>query len=298
MLPIGVLLFFRLRAGRRSEADEDPIITATHALIRRGMSPQRALAELTRGFPESIAGLAKVDESVFSDPHYPLLQTRAGRRRFEEIRALLTQSDNEESAVHDSLFAALAEAITAQTPARKAAESIAARLPEDQWGALSRLGLEELARALRQAGKRFPVLGLPRSRGLVLDIQEALRAQTGSSLAMAWLVRAAGPGRRGETLGLRTGRAVVGRGTACDLVLRADAQVAEQHAVFSDTHGEFAIEPLAGSTKVEDVRIEGRRPLSDGDTVEIGQGRYVFKCVTTGNLGKSTGGPKRMHRCE
>ena len=298
MLPIGVLLLFRLRAGRRSEADEDPIVAATHALIRRGMSPQRALAELTRGFPESIAGLAKVDESVFSDPHYPLLQTRAGRRRFEEIRALLTQSESEESPVHDSLFAALADAITAQTPARKAAEGIAARLPEDQWGALSRLGLEELARALRQAGKRFPVLGLPRSRGLVLDIQEALRAQTGSSLAMAWLVRAAGPGRRGETLGLRTGRAVVGRGTACDLVLRGDAQVAEQHAVISDTHGEFAIEPLAGSPKVEDVRVEGRRPLSDGDTVEIGQGRYVFKCVITGNLGKSTAGPKRMHRRE
>jgi hypothetical protein len=46
------------------------------------------------------------------------------------------------------------------------------------------------------------------------------------------------------------------------------------------------------------VRIEGRRPLSDGDTVEIGQGRYVFKCVTTGNLGKSAAGPKRMHRRE
>ena len=296
MLPIGVLLFLRFRARRPSEADEDPIVSATHALIRRGMSAQRALAELTRGFPESIADLARVDESVFSDPHYPLLQTRAGRRRFEEIRALLTQRDNEESPLLDSLFAALAEAITAQMPARKAAESIAARLPEDQWGALSRLGLEDLARALGQAGKRFPVLGLPRSRGAVLDIQEALRAQTGSSLAVAWLVRAAGPGRRGETLGLRTGRAVVGRGAACDLVLSGDAQVAEQQAAISDTHGEFAIEPLGGTIKIEDVRIEARHPLGDGDTVEIGQGRYVFKCVTTGNLGKSAVGLKRVHR--
>ena len=25
-------------------------------------------------------------------------------------------------------------------------------------------------------------------------------------------------------------------------------------------------------------------------------GRYVFKCVTTGNLGKSAASPKRMHR--
>ena len=44
------------------------------------------------------------------------------------------------------------------------------------------------------------------------------------------------------------------------------------------------------------MRIEKRHPLGDGDTVEIGQSRYVFKCVTTGNLGKSTGGLKRMHR--
>jgi hypothetical protein len=296
MLPIGLLLFLRLRTGRRSEADEDPIIPATHALIRRGMSAQRALAELTRSFPESIAGLARVDESIFSDPRYPLLQTRAGRRRFEEIRALLTESDSEGSPLHDSLFAALAEAITAQTPARKAAESIAARLPDDQWGALARLGLEDLARALRQASKKFPVLGLPRSRGAVLDIQDALRAQTGSSLAVAWLVRARGPGRRGETLRLQAGRAVLGRAGACDLVLGGDAKVAEQHAVISDTRGEFAIEPVGGPIKVEDVHIEARHPLGDGDTVEIGQNRYIFKCVTTGNLGKSTGGLKRMNR--
>jgi hypothetical protein len=296
LLAIGVLLFLRLRAGRQSETDEDPIILATHALIRRGMSAQRALAELTRGFPEHISDLARVDESIYSDPRYPLLQTRAGRRRFDEIRALLTQRDSEGSPLHDSLFAALAEAVTAQTPARKAAESIAARLPDDQWGALSRLGLEDLARALRHASARFPVLGLPRSRGAVLDIQDALRAQTGSSLAMAWLVRAGGPGRRGETLRLRSSRAVVGRGAACDLVLGGDANVAEQHAAISDTRGEFAIEPLGGPIRIEDVRIEKRHPLGDGDTVEIGQSRYVFKCVTTGNLGKSTGGLKRMHR--
>ena len=206
LLPIGFLLFLRLRTPGQSEADEDPIIPATHALIRRGMSAQRALVELTRSFPESIAGLARVDESVFSDPRYPLLQTRAGRRRFEEICALLTQKDGEESPLHEDLFVALAEAVSAETPPRKAAEGIAARLPDDQWGALSRLGLEDLARALRQAGKRFPVLGLPRSRGAVLAIQDALRARTGSSLAVGWLVRASGPGKRGETLALRASR--------------------------------------------------------------------------------------------
>ena len=293
MLPIGVLLFLRFRGPNKSEADEDPIISATHALIRRGMSAQRALVELTRSFPESIAGLANFDESIFSDPRYPFLQTRAGRRRFEEIRALLGQTDGEESPLHEDLFAALAEAVTAETPPRKAAEGIAARLPETQWSALSRLGLEDLARMLRQAGKRFPVLGLPRSRGAVIDIQDALRARTGSSLAVAWLVRAAGPGERGETLALRSSRAVLGRGTGCDLILGADARVADQHAAISDVRGEFAIEPLGGAIKVEKASIQVRHPLSDGDTIEMGESRYIFKCVTTGNLGKSTGGFKR-----
>jgi hypothetical protein len=257
------------------------------------MSAQRALAELTRSFPESIAGLANVDESIFSDPRYPFLQTRAGRRRFEEIRTLLGQTDGEESPLHEDLFAALAEAVTAETPPRKAAEGIAARLPDTQWGALSRLGLEDLARTLRQAGKRFPVLGLPRSRGAVIDIQDALRARTGSSLAVAWLVRAAGPGKRGETLALRASRAVLGRGTGCDLILGADARVADQHAAISEVRGEFAIEPLGGAIKVEKASIQVRHPLSDGDTIEMGESRYIFKCVTTGNLGKSTGGFKR-----
>ena len=293
MLPIGVLLFLRFRGPNKSEADEDPIISATHALIRRGMSAQRALVELTRSFPESIAGLANFDESIFSDPRYPFLQTRAGRRRFEEIRALLGQTDGEESPLHEDLFAALAEAVTAETPPRKAAEGIAARLPETQWSALSRLGLEDLARMLRQAGKRFPVLGLPRSRGAVIDIQDALRARTGSSLAVAWLVRAAGPGKRGETLALRSSRAVLGRGTGCDLILGADTRVAEQHAAISDLRGEFAIEPLGGDIKVEKISIQARHPLSEGDTIEIGESRYIFKCVTTGNLGKSAGGFKR-----
>jgi hypothetical protein len=89
---------------------------------------------------------------------------------------------------------------------------------------------------------------------------------------------------------------VVGRGTGCDLVLGGDPQVAEQHAAISDTRGEFAIEPLGGPIKIEDARIEARQPVGDGDTIEVGQSRYVFKCVTTGNLGKSTGGVKRMNR--
>ena len=89
---------------------------------------------------------------------------------------------------------------------------------------------------------------------------------------------------------------MLGSGPACDLVLSGDGQVVDQHAAISDAHGEFAIEPLAGPIKIEDARIEARNPLGDGDTIEIGESRYVFKCVTTGNLGKSTGGARPINR--
>jgi hypothetical protein len=57
--------------------------------------------------------------------------------------------------------------------------------------------------------------------------------------------------------------------------------VAEQHAVLSETRGEFAIEPLQGDVKVEDLPVRSPQPLGDGDTIEIAGSRLVFKCVTT-----------------
>ena len=64
-----------------------------------------------------------------------------------------------------------------------------------------------------------------------------------------------------------------------------DKQVAEQHAAISESRGQFAIEPLQGSVKIEDKAASSRQPLGDRDTIEIGESRFVFKCVTTGNLG-------------
>ncbi len=163
--------------------------------------------------------------------------------------------------------------------------SIAARVPEDQQSDFLRLGLDDLASRLRKAGERYPVLASPRSRGAALAVQDALRAQSGASLAVAWLVRAAGPGPRGETLRLAAGRAVLGRSPSCEIRLDRDKQVAEQHAAISESRGQFAIEPLQGPVKIEDAAASSRQPLGDGDTIEIGESRFVFKCVTMGNLG-------------
>ena len=275
------VLFLRTRRSRDQE--EPSIFAAAHDLIGRGLSAQRAVVELPRSFPESIASLATADPSLLSDPHYPLLQTRAGRRRFEEIQALLRRSDDR--LLGDDLAAALAAAIAARSPARHAAASIAARVPEDQQSDFLRLGLDDLAASLRMAGERHPVLASPRSRGAVLAIQDALRGRGGASLAVAWLVRAAGPGQRGETLRVAAGRAVLGRGPNCEIRIEADDRVAEQHAAIDESRGEFAIEPLQGPVKIEDMAAPSRQPLGDGDTIEIGESRFVFKCVTTGNLG-------------
>jgi polyisoprenoid-binding protein YceI len=44
---------------------------------------------------------------------------------------------------------------------------------------------------------------------------------------------------------------------------------------------------MQGTIRVETKPVSGRAPLGDGDTIEIGQSRYVFKCVSSGNVGQS-----------
>jgi hypothetical protein len=43
--------------------------------------------------------------------------------------------------------------------------------------------------------------------------------------------------------------------------------------------------PVGGRQFEKDQAISSRQPLGDGDTIEIGASRFVFKCVSTGNLG-------------
>jgi hypothetical protein len=97
----GLVVFLR-RRGRREEAepgddDDDAVVAAAHALIQRGLSAARALVELTRSFPNDVSRLADLDESVFADERFPLFKTKAGRRRFEELRALLTHKATDDS---------------------------------------------------------------------------------------------------------------------------------------------------------------------------------------------------------
>jgi hypothetical protein len=295
VLIIAIVVVLRLRSSSRDPAgddDDQPVLTAAHSLIQRGLSAPRALVELTRSFPRDVASLAAVNVSMLSDDRYPLFKTKAGRRRFEEIQALLSHKANDDTLLGSDLVEVLSQSIASQSPPDQAASSIAARVPEDQWSAFSRLGLDELARALRALSNRYPILASPRARGVALEIQAALRNEGSSahSVTLGWLVRAAGPGRRGETLRLPNARAVLGRGAGCEICLDLDSQVAEQHAAISERRGTFFIEPIQGSLKVETVAVAAKHPLGDGDTIELGSSRYVFKCVSTGNVGHSRSG--------
>jgi hypothetical protein len=289
-----LVVVLRGRSGRSRGGgvdDDTAVLAAAHALIHRGLSAPRALVELTRSFPNDVGRLAELDESVFSDERFPLLRTRAGRRRFEELQALLSKKSNDDTLLGSDLAEALAQSIGGQSPPDQAASTIAARVPEDQWSAFARMGLDELARALRASGGLHPVLATPRARGVALEIQAALRTEnktSNRSMAIGWLVRASGQGKRGETLRLPLGdRAVLGRGASVDVRLDGDAQVAEEHAVITERRGSFYIEAMQGELRVEAKPVGSRQPLGDGDTVEIGESRYVFKCVTTGNVGHS-----------
>jgi hypothetical protein len=292
-----VVVLVRKRPAARAESveeDDQAVVAAAHALIQRGLSAPRALVELTRAYPNDVPSLAELDASVFADERYPLFKTKAGRRRFDEIRALLTHKATDDSLLGQDLAEALSQSIASQLPPDQAAGSIAARVPEDQWSAFSRMGLDELARALRASGVRHSVLASPRARGVALEIQAALRNESQSShkaLTVGWLVRAAGQGLRGQTLRLPNGRAVLGRAQACEVRMDGDTQIAQQHAAISEKRGSFYVEPVQGTIKVETKPVSGRVPLGDGDTIEIGQSRYVFKCVSTGNVGLSRPGP-------
>jgi len=289
-----VLLRRRTGADERGEAeDEQPVVAAAHALIQRGLPASRALVELTRSYPNDVGELAALDASVFADERYPLFKTKAGRRRFEELQALLTRKSNDDTLIGADLAEVLSQSISSQVAPDQVASSIAARVPEDQWSAFARLGLDELAKALRASGGRYPVLASTRARGVALEIQAALRSEsrtTNKSLAVGWLVRAAGQGKRGETMRLADQRVVLGRGTSCQIRLDGDPQVADQHAAIVEKRGAFFIEPMQGTIKVETKTVPGKQPLGDGDTIELGQGRYVFKCVSTGNVAHSRPG--------
>ena len=291
LLASSVAVRLRERSGPKAAPRLDAILASAHNLIRRGASPERAAEELTRGYPNAADLLVNVDESLMSDARFPYLRTRPGRKRMKEIREILSRRQGDSPSLSDVMARVLAEGITGNMPASAVAQKLSALTASEERAAFAALDLERLAEALRSVASIHPVLGTPRARGAAVSIQDALRSEESRTfdVCVGWLVRAGGPGRRGETLKLGNERTVIGQGSACGIQISADPAIASAHAAISMESGEFSIEPVGGSVKVEGETVSGRRTLVDGETIELGGGIYVYKVAGVLNLNSAQG---------
>jgi hypothetical protein len=279
------MLALRRRGGPGAPVSAEALVAAAHDLIRRGASPERAAEELVRRFPEAPALLAGMDDALLVDPRFPYLRTRPGRKRMQEIRELVAERSGDTAGLGESLARVLSEAVAGQMPAEQAAEKVNAHASAEERAAFVGLDLDRLAEALRGAARAHPPLGTPRARGIAVAIQDALRTgEKSQGVAVGWLVRAGGPGRRGETLRLAAERTVIGCTIACAVRIIDDPAMAPEHAEIVADDEEFAIAPLGGAVRVEGQPVTRRQALVDGETIDLGSGMYVFKCASVGNL--------------
>jgi hypothetical protein len=269
-------------AADDAEASSEAVLMAAHNLIRRGASAERAAEQLTREHPDAARLLEEVGDALFSDARFPYLRTRPGRKRLQEIRAILQKSQGESPALPDGLARVLAEVVGEGVSAQVAAERLSALTTSEERATFVALDLERLAEALGLLARAHAVLGTPRARGVVVAIQDALRADETrkSDVSVAWLVRTGGPGRRGQTLRLGNERTVIGGAAGCEIQLAEDPSVASAHAAISLADGEYCVEPIGGPLKVEGETVTDRKALVDGETIEIGGGFFVFKAAS------------------
>jgi hypothetical protein len=286
MLSAGVILARkRSRRGPRL-ADNDALVTAAHALIRRGTSPERAVEELSRAFDEAVTELVDLDPEVMNDPRFPYFRTRLGRQRMQEIRDLLVNKSAKVPHLAPAIAQVLATAVSDRTPPELAAETMSARAAVEECTAFAAMRLEQLVEALRSVTREHAVLGTPRARGVAVAIQDALRLRGSSrrGIVVGWLVRSAGAGRRGETLRIGEGRTLLGVASECHIQIAGDPGVAPRHAEIRAENGDFIVVPVGGAISVEGTPVAGRHILSDGETLQVGKGLLVFKSATVGNL--------------
>ena len=285
-LALAAVIFVQRRRRAASHDDEgqdqEALVSAAHDLIRRGVSPQRALEELSRGRGAAVRGLIDLDPEILNDPRFPYFRTRPGRLRIKEMQDLLSKKAAVRPTLASTLADVLADSIKKGLAPDAAADILAARVTPEETAAFAAMGLEDLARSLREASSRQPALAAlasPRARGVAVAVQDALRSKNADvrGVAVAWLVRAGGPGRRGETLRLASGRNVLGSAEGCAVRLEGDPAIADEHAEIVSAAGEFVIAPVRGAVSVETKRLAGRHTLSDGETIGLGSGAFVFK---------------------
>lgn len=81
----------------------------------------------------------------------------------------------------------------------------------------------------------------------------------------------------GQLLELQEERVILGRHPNCQIVLD-NAAVSRHHAQILESHGHFFVEDLRSrnGTQLNDVQVEGRRELGEGDTVKVCDVVFTF----------------------
>jgi hypothetical protein len=105
--------------------------------------------------------------------------------------------------------------------------------------------------------------------------------RTSSRRALAgWLV-AVGGEQDGQDFRIEVGRNTIGKGAESDVVLK-DAHASEKHAVLEvSDDGRYRLRDLDSKygTFVDECRVHGERPISDGDHVRIGNTDLRFRTL-------------------
>jgi phosphoserine phosphatase RsbU/P len=85
-----------------------------------------------------------------------------------------------------------------------------------------------------------------------------------------------------EVFALRADHVVLGRSHECDLIL-PDVLLSRRHAEIARTAGGWSLRDLGSlnGTRLNGVRVEGERPLRDGDTISMSDWALVFRDAET-----------------
>jgi len=106
------------------------------------------------------------------------------------------------------------------------------------------------------------------------------RRHTGRRALAGWLV-AVGGEQDGQDFRIEVGRNTIGKGAESDVVIK-DAHASEKHAVLEvSEEGRARLRDLDSrhGTFVDECRVHGERPISDGDHVRIGNTDLRFRSL-------------------
>jgi hypothetical protein len=276
LVAIGVGVQLLRQSQRPSGGPVREMLDELERQVRLGTPANRIVLDLSRKFPHLVDRIARLDPDGLPEGEYLVLRSDAGRARLDEVREQLAPETNDRGG---DLVQELARAVDAGSDPKEAAVRLRACLPDGICGAFARSSFRDVVKMLKDASSRHPVLATAAARQQVLSIQDRLRSERGEPVIVGWLIRAGGPGRRGQTLPVNRVGTVIGRDANCEVSLGEDPQIVSRHAIIVEQAGVFVIRPLDGHVRVEAEAVPTERGLVDGDTIELGAGAFVFKSV-------------------